>query len=80
MLKRPKPSLEHADPRLLPVVMTGAARPVVIAAKLPGVRATVSSPGEDPASYEKTAAILETLSPTLDYPEFLTLPLHETME
>ena len=52
----------------------------MIAAELLRIKATVSAQGEDTASYDKAAAIFESMSLTPDYPEFLTLPLYEAME
>jgi malate synthase len=51
----------------------------LIAEELPKIRATVSPQGEHTATYDRAAAIFETMSLTPDYPEFLTLPLYEAM-
>ena len=51
----------------------------LIAEELPKIKATVSAQGEDTATYDRAAAIFETMSLTPDYPEFLTLPLYEAM-
>ena len=51
----------------------------LIAEELPKVKATITAQGEDSASYERAASLFETMSLAPDYPEFLTLPLYETM-
>ena len=51
----------------------------LIAEELPKIKATITAQGEDSASYERAASLFETMSLAPDYPEFLTLPLYETM-
>ncbi len=52
----------------------------LIPEELAKVKASVSAQGEDVASYEKAAGIFAEMSLSEAYPEFLTLPLYETMD
>ncbi|PKO83058.1 MAG: malate synthase A [Betaproteobacteria bacterium HGW-Betaproteobacteria-11] len=52
----------------------------MIPEELTKVKATVSSQGEDTATYDQAAKIFADMSLADDYPEFLTLPLYEAME
>jgi malate synthase len=52
----------------------------LIAEELTKVKAIVSAAGEQTETYGKAAMIFEEMSLADDYPEFLTLPLYETME
>jgi malate synthase len=52
----------------------------MIGEELAKVKETVTAQGEDVATYDQAAKIFVDMSLTPDYPEFLTLPLYETME
>jgi malate synthase len=51
----------------------------LIPEELAKVKDTVSTQGEDTATYDQAAVIFEKMSLTEDFPEFLTLPLYEAM-
>ena len=52
----------------------------LIAEELAKVKAAVTASGENTATYGQAAKIFEEMSLADNYPEFLTLPLYETME
>ena len=51
----------------------------LIGEELPKVKATIAAQGEDGSTYEQAARLFERMSLAPEYPEFLTLPLYETM-
>ncbi|MGB4948566.1 MAG: malate synthase A [Candidatus Competibacter denitrificans] len=52
----------------------------LIPEELAKVKKTVSTQGEDTATYDQAAGIFEKMSLDPNYPEFLTLPLYEAMD
>jgi malate synthase len=51
----------------------------LIGEELTKIKATVAASGEATATYDQAAKIFEEMSLADNYPEFLTLPLYETM-